>query len=106
MKFEWDEAKNRSNIQKHGLDFVDAWEIFESHLFVWPDNREDYGEDRWVGLGLMNNLVVVLVAFVEKDEDTIRIISLRKAKGHEREKYEKAIKNGLGTRFGHEGRRN
>jgi hypothetical protein len=106
MKFEWDERKNRANIKNHGIDFADAWEVFENHLFVWMDNREDYGEDRWVGLGLMHNLVVVLVVFVEKEEETIRIISLRKAKGHEREKYEKAIKNGLGTRIGHERRGN
>lgn len=106
MKFEWDERKNRANIKKHGIDFADAWEVFENPLFAWMDDREDYGDDRWVGLGIMHSLMVVLVVFVEKGEDVIRVISLRKAKGHEREKYEKAIQNGLGTRYGHEGRRN
>ena len=54
MKFEWDEKKNRTNIKDHGIDFADAWEVFENPLFVWMDDREEYGEDRWVGLGMMH----------------------------------------------------
>lgn len=106
MKFEWDERKNKLNINNHHIDFADAWEVFENPLFVCLDDREDYGEDRWIGLGMMHNFVVVLLVFVEKGEDVIRIISLRKAKGHESKKYEKAIKDGLGTHYEHERRRN
>jgi len=51
LDFEWDEAKNRANIRKHGLDFADAEEAFCSALLVSPDTREDYGEKRWAGLG-------------------------------------------------------
>jgi hypothetical protein len=93
MKFEWDEKKNKLNIGKHGIDFADAWQLFEHPLLVWQDDRYEYVEDRYIGLGMLNNMMVVFAAFVEKDVDTIRIISMRKAKKHEREKYEKAIED-------------
>ena len=44
MNLEWDEAKNRANIRKHGLDFVDAEETFRGVLVVDPGTREEYGE--------------------------------------------------------------
>ena len=56
-KREWDEAKNRANIRKHGLDFVDAEEIFRGVLDVDPDTREEYGEKRWTGIGSMTHRV-------------------------------------------------
>jgi len=94
MRFEWDEAKNRANIRKDGLDFRDAEEMFRGALLVCPDTREDYGEERWIGIGTTRGRVV-LVAFSERLEGVIRIISLRKADHEEREEYEEAIKNGL-----------
>ncbi len=59
------------------------------------DLREDYGEDRWMGIGFLGNLIVVVI-YTYGDEDTIRIISLRKALKHERKKFEEAIRNRLG----------
>jgi uncharacterized DUF497 family protein len=96
VKFEWDEDKNQENIRKHGFDFADAWEIFEAPMRTALDRREDYGEDRWNGVGLLGNRIVVVV-FTERGEDTIRIISLRKALKHERKKFEEALRDGLGT---------
>ena len=93
MKFEWNAEKNKENISKHGIDFSDAWQLFEHPLLLWHDDRFDYGEDRYIGLGMLNNLMVVFMAFVERDIDTIRVISMRKAKKHEREKYDKTIKD-------------
>ena len=46
MEFEWDAAKNRSNIRKHGFDLADAAEMFQGALLVRPDTREEYGESR------------------------------------------------------------
>lgn len=96
MKFEWDEKKNQINIQKHGFNFVDAWEIFESPMLIDLDDRLDYGEDRWIGLGMLRSHVVVVV-YTEPDEETTRIISLRKALSHERYAYEETFGNRLGT---------
>jgi len=96
MYFEWDEKKNKENIRKHGLDFADAWEVFTGPSLTNLDTREDYGEDRWVGIGYIRGVVVVFV-FIERDEDTIRIISLRKALKHERIRFEESIRNQLAS---------
>ncbi len=94
MIFEWNEAKNRSNIRKHGFDFADAEEMFQGFLLVRPDTREDYGQERWIGIGMVRRRVA-FVAFAEPSHDTVRIISRRKADHEERKEYEKAIQDGL-----------
>jgi uncharacterized protein len=95
MKFEWDEQKNQANIVKHDLDFADAFKVFRLPLRVFLDERQDYGEDRCVGLGILDGRVVVIV-FTELDDQTIRIISLRKALPYERKSYEYYLKDELG----------
>ena len=64
-------------------------------MLVLLDDRKDYGEDRWIGIGLLRSRFVVVV-YTERDEDTIRIISLRKALSHERARYEQALRDELG----------
>ena len=95
MKFEWDEAKNTLNIEKHGLDFADAKDIFQSPMLSILDTRYDYGEKRWIGIGLLRGRVVTVI-FTELGRETTRIISLRKAVKRERIRYEQALKNRLG----------
>ena len=95
MDFEWDENKNKTNIEKRGLDFADAQQTFNAPMLVRIDNRKDYGEERFVGVGFLKNLVVVIV-FTEPNEQTIRVVSLRKALKYEREQFEKHIANELG----------
>ena len=92
MRFEWDERKNRANVRNHGIDFVDVPLVFNGLMLVELDEREEYGEDRWIGLGLLRNVVVVVV-FAEPRPDTIRIISARKANGYEQRGFEKALRN-------------
>ncbi|MFV9507422.1 MAG: BrnT family toxin [Oscillochloridaceae bacterium umkhey_bin13] len=101
MHFEWDDAKNERNIQHHKLDFADATNVFEGPLLTDRDDRLAYGEDRWVSIGFMNPLVIVVV-WTERNGDTIRIISARKANKHERKRYEAYITNRLGA-FGEYG---
>ena len=100
MRLEWDERKNQANIQKHGLDFADAGEIFSMPMLVALDDREDYGEERWIGIGLLRTFVVVVV-YVERAEDVVRIISLRKALSHERAEYERILQDRLGPDWRH-----
>ena len=69
--------------------------MFNLPLRISLDERQDYGEDRWIGLGILDGRVVVVV-FTEPDEQTIRIISLRKALPYERKRYEQFLKNELG----------
>ena len=85
MRFEWDEKKRLKNLDKHELDFADVEKVFEGHVVEFPDDREDYGEDRFLTLGLLGDYVVVIVNVLE--EDTIRIISMRKADTDEQELY-------------------
>jgi uncharacterized DUF497 family protein len=94
MIFEWDEDKNRANLRKHGLDFAETEEMFRGALLVRPDTREDYGEKRWIGIGMIQGRIA-FVAFAELLNHTIRIISLRKADHEERKEYEEALQNGL-----------
>ncbi|MGB8582679.1 MAG: BrnT family toxin [Candidatus Sulfotelmatobacter sp.] len=94
MNLEWDVAKNRINVRKHGIDFADAEEMFRGVVVAEPDTREDYGENRWVGLGLIRGRTMQAV-FTERGPGTVRIISLRKATRREREQYQKAIENRL-----------
>jgi len=97
MKFEWNEAKNRANIRKHGLDLADAEEMFRGVLVVDPDTREDYGEKRWIGLGMIRGRTAYVV-FAERGPEIIRIISLRKASRRECKEYEKTIQDRLEAR--------
>ena len=90
MNFEWDEQKDQANIRKHAFSFADAWEIFEAPMLIDLDDRFDYGEDRWVGIGRLQSRIVVVV-YIEFDDETIRIVSLRKALSHERATYEQAF---------------
>jgi uncharacterized protein len=94
MIFEWDDAKNRTNVRKHGFHFADAEEMFRGALLVRPDTDDDHGEERWIGIGLIHGRVAV-VAFTERPPERVRIISLRKADHEEREQYEKALQDGL-----------
>ena len=94
MKFEWNEAKNRSNIRKHGFDFADAESLFRGIVLAYPDLRYEYGENRWAALGFIRGCITKIV-FVQQTPETIRVISLRKATKIERQEFEKAIKNGL-----------
>ena len=95
MQFEWDESKRESNIVKHGIDFVDAPRVFSAPMQTILDLRQDYSEDRFFGLGLLDNRVVA-VAFTEPEENTIRVFSLRRALAHEKKQYEQYIRQNFG----------
>jgi uncharacterized DUF497 family protein len=87
--FEWDETKRQTNIRKHGIDFVDVPSVFGGVTVTIEDNRYDYGETRFITLGLLKRHVIVVV-HTERDQN-IRIISARKATRHESELYFKQI---------------
>jgi uncharacterized DUF497 family protein len=73
VQLEWDEAKRTANVAKHGIDFVDAPEMFHGPMLIKLDQRKDYGESRWQGLGLVQGRPMV-VAYTKRNPDTIRII--------------------------------
>ena len=89
MRYEWDEPKRQANIRKHGIDFVGIEEVFAGATVTLPDDRFDYGESRFITLGLLSSHLVV-IAHTET-ENVIRIISARKATKHEEISYFKEI---------------
>lgn len=91
MKFEWDEQKRLINLEKHGIDFADVWEIFQYATYSTVDDRFDYGEIRFLTLGLLFG-EIISVCHTETDE-SFRIISARKAEKHEQETYFKNTRN-------------
>ena len=83
--FTWGEAKRLRNIRKHHIDFRDAGTIFRGFTLTAEDDREVYGERRFLTLGLLEDQVVS-VTHTERGDD-IRIISIRKATKHEARFY-------------------
>ena len=81
MRFIWHEPNRQANLKKHGIDFVDATHVFAGPTFTFEDDREDYGEQRWITLGLLGEKVIVTVH--TETEDQIRVISMREADNHE-----------------------
>ncbi|MDR3243724.1 MAG: BrnT family toxin [Elusimicrobiota bacterium] len=88
MNFEWDENKRVSNIKKHKLDFADALYVFQDIKSVSIfDDREDYGEERYIIIGMDNKSSVCFVSYTIRYENTARILSFRAATKKEKEIY-------------------
>ena len=89
LRFEWDPKKAAANLRKHGVSFEDAQAVFadeNAKLIDDPDHSEE--EDRFVLLGLSSSLRLLVVCHCYRSEgNVIRIISARKAEGHERNSY-------------------
>ena len=81
MRSSWSESKRQLNLQQHGLDFVDAPRVFDGSTYTYEDDRFDYSEQRFVTLGLLEELVVSIVH--TETTRLIRVISFRKATKHE-----------------------
>ena len=86
LEFEWDEAKARSNLEKHGVSFLTAAAIFSNERLERIDDREDYEELRWIALGRVDG-EVYRVVFTWRGESLIRLISAQKASKDEQEIY-------------------
>lgn len=87
----WDEPKRRANLRKHGFDFVDAEEVFGGITYTYEDDRLAYGEQRFMTLGLLREIVISIVHTEEGNH--IHVISMRKATKREREIYFDSIAN-------------
>jgi uncharacterized DUF497 family protein len=90
VRFEWDEAKARSNARKHGVRFEDAILVFADPYALAEQDRLEGGELRWRTLGLAGGVVLLLVAHTvrnEQEDEIIRMISARRATRRERNRY-------------------
>jgi uncharacterized DUF497 family protein len=89
MTISWDHRKSIANRKKHGVSFELAQEVFSDPLHLSVKDRVEHGEERWQTLGQVCGVVLLLVAHTY-GEDSIRIISARKATKHERRQYEQS----------------
>ena len=92
VKFEWDEAKAISNKRKHGVSFEYAVHVFEDPFALVEQGRIEGGEYRWQTLGLVEGVILLLVAHTVQDDDEdeiVRIVSARRATRKERTRYDK-----------------
>lgn len=86
VKIEFDPAKREWTLRERHLDFARAGVIFDRFTLTKEDEREDYGEERFLTYGVLDDQVVACVW--TKRDDARRIISLRKADRYEREIYD------------------
>ena len=85
IEFEWDEQKRLSNLEKHGIDFIRACQIFEGFTVEFEDSRYDYGEERFIAIGEINGQILTVVCTYRGD--AIRLISARPATRYEQNIY-------------------
>jgi len=89
LNFSWDENKNKSNIQKHGISFVEAMTVFDDYDALYkPDLAHSIGEERFIIVGRSRYLRLLVVCHCYRENDRIiRIISARKATKSESLQY-------------------
>jgi uncharacterized DUF497 family protein len=90
MNYEWDPKKALSNLKQHGVNFADSVGVFEDENAITIEDT-DHSEQRFVIIGLDLNMKILVVVYTYRLQDSIRIISARKAEPHERGIYEKGI---------------
>jgi uncharacterized DUF497 family protein len=94
VRYAWDGAKSTTNFRKRGFDFAFATLIFDGPVLVREDRRRDYGERRFIAMGLADglHLTVVFTDRVREDDELVRrIISARLSSRQERQAYEHRI---------------
>jgi uncharacterized DUF497 family protein len=89
MEFEWDDAKRLANVEKPGLDFVDAEVVFLGPLLAGPARCVD-GESRMLAIGMLDDIHVTMIYTLRGS--TVRIISMRRARNEERKGYEDSLR--------------
>ena len=93
MRYEWDEAKEVANLQKHGVSFTEVLWLFESgadHLELF-DAVHSENEDRFIAIGASRGGIVV-VAWTGRGDDVTRIINARKATHRETELFRERMR--------------
>ena len=87
MLFEWDAEKAEGNLQKHGISFVDAIEVFDDPNHIEDDSsKPEYGEIRVKTISMVREELIIAVIYTDQNQK-IRIISARRARKNEKEQY-------------------
>jgi uncharacterized protein len=92
MLFEWYEQKRLENLSKHGIDFLDAKEIWQGEVLEVPSAQQEHGEQRHMAYGMLDGRIIAVV-FTWRG-DARRLISTRRARRHERQDYQDVFGTG------------
>ena len=85
LEFEWNENKRINNIKKHHIDFAEAILVFDGRpVFSYPSDKGE--EKRWVTISIVNQIEIATI-WTYRDQNLIRIISMRRARDEEKRKY-------------------
>jgi uncharacterized DUF497 family protein len=90
-RFEWDPTKAASNFRKHGVSFQTAARVFADPYALVEQDRVENGEERWQTIGVVEGVLMLMVAHTVREQDdieVIRVISARHANRRERRRYE------------------
>ena len=90
MNYQWDPAKAKANVNKHGVEFADAVGVFEDPDAITVEDPDSEGEQRFLSIGLDVLGRIIVVAYTYRDDD-VRLISARKATKKEVKIYEERI---------------
>lgn len=93
MGFEWDDEKNKANINKHGVSFETAARIFDGPVLTAEDDRFEYGQVRKNSIGMIEKTLILVVTQTDRAGNT-HIISARPGSRAERSRYEQALRQG------------
>jgi uncharacterized protein len=90
--FEWHEPKRQSNLVQHGIDFVEAKEIWQGEVLEVPSEQDEHGEQRYIAYGVVEGRIIAVV-FTWRGT-VRRLISARRARTHERRHYQNLFRQG------------
>ena len=90
--FEWDQNKNQSNHDKHGVLFEEAQTVFyDENAIEYYDDNNSLEEERFIMLGMSYQFRLLVVCYCVRNHNSVRIISARKATKKEAKSYERGI---------------
>ena len=87
VSYQWDAAKAKANYTKHGVQFADATAVLEDDSALTIRDPYSQEEERWITMGEDARGRILVVVYVWRD-DSIRLISARRASARERKSYE------------------
>jgi uncharacterized DUF497 family protein len=89
LEVEWDEDKRRATLKGRGVDIAYAALIFLDEVFTQPDDRRDYGEERYISIGLVRDQCFVVIH--TERQNVIRVITAWKGGRNDRKKYQESV---------------
>jgi len=88
VRYEWDPAKAKANVESHGVDFAEAVTVLEDDFALTREDSDALDEQRFATLGMSSVGNLLVVVYTYREPDVIRLISAWKANKPQRSRYE------------------